>query len=201
MAQVEITVKVTGLARIQSMLTRLGNKARDRRELHARWAILALNWINKNFQTEGRLAGGWAPLKPGTLAGRRGRSGRILQDTGELRNSFVPRWTSEHASVGSPLQKALWHEKGTRPYVIRPKKPGGVLVFESGGEIKVKTKTLASGRKIDIPSVTGTTKVFVRQVNHPGLPARRMLPKADEPVLLKDLLKAAQDYVREAENQ
>jgi phage gpG-like protein len=197
---IEITVKVNNMARVRAMVDRLGRKAQGRRDLHARWAVLAMNWINKNFQTEGGLVGGWAPLRPGTLANRRKGSGRILQDTGELRQSFVPRWTSESATVGSPLKRALWHEKGTRPYIIKPKRAGGVLVFNTASGIRVKTKRLVTGKTIRLPSATGTSKVFTRLVHHPGLPARRMLPTADEPLLMRDLLKAAREYMTEQTN-
>lgn len=194
----KISVEINGLAGVQRMLDRVSFDQKDRAEIHKRWAILALNWINKNFQTEGGLVGGWKKLSPNTLAGRRKGSGRILQDTGEMRGSFVPRWNSEEASVGSPLARSEWHERGTRPYTIRPKKPGGVLRFKMATSTGVKTKTLASGRSITLNTAKGDF-VYRRSVNHPGLAARRMLPGPNEPSLMADLTKAVSDYVRAQE--
>lgn len=226
---VEISIQVKGMRRMQTILGRIAKKATSRRDLHARWSILALNWINKNFQSEGGMVGGWAPLSPNTLAGRGasyaenefGRlvrveklsatarrfanvvsgegSGRILQNTGYLRSSFVPSWTSEQASVGSPLDIALYHEKGTKPYIIRPKKPGGSLRFAVATSTGIKTRTFKSGKKISVRFAKGNY-VYAKEVHHPGLPARPMLPRANEPTLTVELMKAALGYLREQES-
>lgn len=196
--RIKLSVEVKGMARMRAVLNRLAKRATSRRDLHARWAVLALNWINKNFQSEGGMVGGWAPLRPGTLAARRGGSGRVLQDTGLLRASFIPRWTSEGASVGSAMKTALWHEEGTDPYVIRPKRPGGALRFIGATKSGVKTKTLRSGRTITLRYAKGDY-VFAKEVHHPGLPARRMLPRNNEPTLLADLLRASRQYLLEQE--
>jgi len=207
MAKLEFKVAVKGVAKVRTMTTQLAIKMANRRDLHSRWAILALNWINRNFTSEGGMVGGWKPLRPGTLAGRRGGAGRVLQDTGLLRASFVPRWSSTEAVVGSPLKTALWHEKGTgiaagKGYIqIRPRKPGGVLAFPVAIGTAVKTKRLASGKTISLKKAEAGT-AFVRYVlKNPGVPKRRMLPRENEPTLMKDLLKAAINYVKETERR
>lgn len=188
-------ISVKGMARVRAILTRISNKATTREQLHMRFAIIALNWINKNFVTEGGLVGGWKPLSPNTLAGRRGGSGRILQNTGQLRASFVPAWSSESARVGSPMAIAAYHEKGTDPYIIRPKKPGGFLAFKVATKTGIKTRQLKGGKTLSLPFAKGRV-IFTREVKHPGLPPRRMLPTEAE--LRPDLLKAAIEYVKEA---
>src|SRR5512144_2346004 len=112
MAGISVKVEVRGMQQMQGVLERLTRKIQTRTDLHARWAVLALNWINRNFQTSGGMVGGWKPLSPNTLAQRRSGTGKPLMDTGRLRASFIPRWTSAQASVGSNLQYAVYHEKG-----------------------------------------------------------------------------------------
>lgn len=192
--RIQLSVDVRGMARMRTILNRLAKRATTRRDLHAQWAVLALNWINRNFQSEGGMVGGWKPLSPNTLAARRGGSGRILQDTGQLRASFIPRWTSEDASVGSAMKTALWHEKGTDPYTIKPLKPGGFLRFKMATESGVKTKELKSGRKVQLRFAKGDY-VYAKEVHHPGLPARPMLPRTNEPTLMAGVMKAALQYV------
>lgn len=112
-----------------------------------------LTWINLNFKNAGTEEK-WPPLKPSTLAARRGGGGKPLMDTGRLMQSFTSRAEgSEAVNVGTQNQIAIFHQLGTRPYEIRPKKAGGRLSFMS-----------ASG------------PVFARKVNHPGLPKRPMIP-------------------------
>ena len=195
---IQLSITVKGMARMRSILNRLTKKAENRRELHARWAVLALNWINRNFQSEGGLRGGWKPLSPNTLAGRRKGSGRILQDTGELRASFIPRWSSESASVGSGLDRAVFHEKGTKPYTIRPIRPDGLLRFKAATESGFRQVKLKSGRTLSIPYAKGGW-AYAKEVQHPGLPARPMLPRTNEPSLLRDVMKTALDYTKEQE--
>lgn len=193
--QIQLSVDVRGMRQVQARMRELAEKAAVRNDLHARWAILALNWIDKNFRSEGGMVGGWVPLSPNTLAARRKGSGKILQDTGLLRASFLPTWDSEKAVVGSIDPKSLWHEKGTKPYTIKPLKPGGFLRFKVATESGVKTKELVTGRKIQLRFAKGDY-VYAKEVHHPGLPARPMLPRENEPTLMADLLRATVQYVQ-----
>jgi hypothetical protein len=60
---------------------------------------------------------------------------------------------------GAQADYALYVHEGTRRHVIRPRNPGGVLAFPSGGRT-----------------------VFARSVNHPGTRARPFLRNAAERV-------------------
>jgi len=68
-------------------------------------AIFLDRWVQQNFRTEGGSVGGWAPIQ---------RKGKILQDTGRLRLSFLPFADSKDAGVGSKLDYAEKHDKGIR---------------------------------------------------------------------------------------
>lgn len=86
-----------------------------------------LAFVADNFQTEGLAGGsGWRPLAASTIARRRkgGRAGlrdRILQDTGRLKQSFIPgrpenvfrQFGGKGVDVGTTLRYAPYHEFGT----------------------------------------------------------------------------------------
>lgn len=78
--------------------------------------------------------------------------GKIGQLQGAIRRDRSIIEFSADTVVGrieAPVPQAKWTDEGTEAHVIRPKKVGGVLVFEMGGQT-----------------------VFARVVNHPGNVAR-----------------------------
>lgn len=132
-----------------------------------------LQWVNQNFR-QGGAERPWAPLSPNTIAGRRRGRGaggaQMLRDTGHMAQSFTPgapdslyEETDDFVRVGTADRKAAWHHFGTAPYTIttkppdrrsrkNPKRPGYLLIMTPQGPI------------------------FRREVHHPGLPARPLLP-------------------------
>mgnify|MGYP001619274387 FL=1 len=210
---IDIKVTVKGLRQVQQMLRKLGAsvaRGAGTTSLHARYAIIASQWIDRNFQQQGGLVGGWRALRPNTIAGRRKGSSVILQDTGLLRASFVPAWDEKAAVVGSASKVSLWHEKGTKgspetPYPIRPKRPGGVLAFPvaagTAGStlVPILPKNFKKGDLIFGRKLKSRTMMFRRMVMHPGLPRRIMLPTERD--LLPQLLKTTINYVREQEQR
>lgn len=70
---------------------------------HKKISIMLDRWVQTNFKTEGGNVGGWAPIQ---------RQGRILQDTGRLRASFLPFANKKNAGIGSDLPYAETHEEG-----------------------------------------------------------------------------------------
>ena len=111
-----------------------------------------LNYIDENFRLQGAERA-WRPLATSTRANpRRGAGARILRDTGRLAQSFTSRLRGRSVEVGTNVQYAEFHEEGTRPYVILPTRAKALRFFTADG---VR---------------------FARSVQHPGLPARKMLP-------------------------
>lgn len=216
MPGISASITVKGMREVQRMLLRVAGSVAShggRTGLHARWAILATRWIDRNFQSEGAMTGApWARLRPLTVAGRRKMSNRVLQDTGLLRAGFHPQWDDKAARVGTASEISKYHEFGTKgPYEIKPKR-AKVLAWKVAGPFSsLKTKGLRTAKigakfgKGFSSLITGTTYkrgenvMFARSVIHPGLPVRRMLPKMGEPALMPELLRAALNYVKEQE--
>ncbi len=179
-AIVDIVVSTTGLGLLKNLTERFGSPE-VLRELHTRWGIRALNWVEMNFRQQGALTGSpWAKLKPSTIANRRKGSSLILQDSGALKRSFKMVASAASVSVGSPLFYAEFHEEGrTGPWAIRPRKANGFLAFRG----------------------TDGRMVYTRLVNHPGYPARRMLPRQSDKNFMEMLVDTAANYYRQLEQR
>ena len=191
-----------------------------------RLGLTVLRWVDRNFSAQGGLAGGWAPLRPLTIFGRRGGAGGIL---GKLGLGFTYTATDQDVRVGTASKIAPYHQFGTKPYKIFPKKPGGALAFPAppeflsqknpttgkrrvgaffrrrvkGPGLKAEARTgIATAQSVraagfKLPGGKGDIKSFavVKFVNHPGLPARRMLPSQAE--ILPEVKKTAIDWLNE----
>jgi len=196
-----ISVEVKGMRETQQMLRRLAaaaGRGGGSTALHARYAVIASQWIDRNFQSQGAMAGGWPALKPNTLANRRMGSGRILQNNRFLQASFLPKWNENEAVVGSAVFYSKFHEEGVpHTWEITPKR-AKFLRFKVATRFGVRTVTLKSGRKMTLPFAEGQ-EVFAKKVTHPGLPRRRLLPT--EPDLLPQLLKTTLSYLLEQERR
>ena len=196
MPGIGIKVDIRGARAVANLMRRVRGLVDDnRQELHLRWGIRTLNWVTRNFAAEGALTGApWAKLSQNTIAGRRKGSSRVLQNTAELKNSFTLNATSTEVSVGTEKEYALFHEFGTKgPYPITPKKPGGFLAFAHtlGTPLRKGTYLPSAERTF----AKGTPFAFSKGVEHPGLPARRMLPKREE--ILPDILRTTVNYLNE----
>ena len=93
----------------------------------------------------------WKRLKKSTIAAKRNKS-RILIEDGHMAESLGRNVHNDRLEVGFSDRKAVWHQFGTKPYTIRPKRKR-VLAFVGAN----------------------SKRVFTTFVNHPGLPARPML--------------------------
>lgn len=195
MPGVGIKVDIRGARQVANLMRRVRGLVDDnRQELHLRWGIQTLNWVTRNFAAEGAMTGTpWRKLSPNTIAGRRKGSSRVLQNTAELKNSFTLNATLTEVAVGTEKEYALYHEEGTKPYEILPKKPGGFLAFAHAGGTPLKKSTYLPSAERTFSK--GTPFVFSKGVKHPGLPIRRMLPKRDE--ILPTILKTTINYLNE----
>jgi hypothetical protein len=120
-----------------------------------------LRYIDRQFETGG--GGRWARNKPNTIVKK--RSNITLEDTGQLRRSYKMRIATGYSVTIFPVQqeKAKYAEYGTRPHAIT-KGPPGYLRFPVVGGMK-----------------------YTHAVNHPGTPARPILPAADHAKLITEL--------------
>jgi len=88
-------------------------------------------------------------------------------------------------------------DKGTKgPYEIRPKKPGGVLVFHPLSMPKTLPGIIGSG-----PGSTGADTAFAKKVIHPGIKARRFskeIAKAHTPKFARLLNEALAKGIRKS---
>ena len=123
-----------------------------------------LSYVDESFRTRGR--GQWAPLSPLTLLLRKHGGDVPLRDTGAYAMSytrsggalktdeqtFVEVGSNRKTPSGIPL--ANIHELGTGPYTIRVK----------------RARFLAAQTR------TGRWLIFGKEVQHPGIPARPVLP-------------------------
>jgi phage gpG-like protein len=88
----------------------------------------------------------WAPLSANTLASKKTRA--ILRESGGLAASIGFRVTGNAVIVKPSMDYAIFHQLGTKPYTIRPKRKK-LLAFQAAGGL-----------------------AFAKEVNHPGIPAR-----------------------------
>lgn len=185
MSGVSFQIGLKGLKETNNVLQSFAKAVGGDAELHRRWGIQGLNWIDQNFRQSGALTGTpWAPLSPNTIAGRRQQSSAILQDTGLLRKSFEMTFSRDKTILGSNVEYALFHEYGTNPYVIKAKNLRGIRGIIPGRLVFMTTNGL----------------VFAREVNHPGLKARRMLPRQTDDTFMEKLLLTTINYYNELQD-
>lgn len=106
-----------------------------------------LKWTREGFATGGH--GKWKRLAANTVADK-GHSSPLIR-SGKLAGSFKSRVFGNRVVIGTNDSKAPFHEYGTKRHVIT-----------------------ARGRLLRFKTVDGP--VAAHSVNHPGNPARPMLP-------------------------
>ena len=163
----------------RAKLTRVGQRFDEKKYLNL-IGVALLYWVDQNFKKEG-IEIKWRPLSPNTIAARRknGRGAKILQDTGRLKMSFIDKYSvygDQWVQVGSNDPRAEWHHKGTRPYTIRP----------------VRAKMLRF--------MTTNGWAFAKEIHHPGLPSRPLLPseRAASDIAMKTMNAFVQTVIDEA---
>lgn len=119
-----------------------------------------LSYVDRQFKTHGE--GRWRALATSTLELRKHGGDQPLQDSGQYKSSFVLESDYQtYVEVGSSLKVggfslAKIQEFGTGPYTIRVK----------------RAKVLAAQTR------AGAWFFFGKEVHHPGVPARPVLPTA-----------------------
>lgn len=191
-----VSVKID-ISSARKKLRNVGAKL-DRKALLQAIGFRHLKWIDDNFRQSGRLASmegpgrAWPPLAESTKYSRRQSSDKPLLDTGALRRSFEIRIRGNEVSVG-PFRGnssgpdigklAEWHHEGTDPYVIKPKNKKALAFPHPRGSRIIKNHATTR--------YNGRTGFIVKEVHHPGLPARPLIPtKATAATLAKQVLDA-----------
>ena len=87
-------------------------------------SIQLYGWVMRNYETEGSLVGGWAPIAPATAKGksRKGYSERILLRTGVLKNNYAFYSNEQEAGVGNKIPYSLFHEEGVPKRGLPPRR-------------------------------------------------------------------------------
>ena len=115
-----IGFKLTNASAFNREMLSRKNKLGNRRKVNAQALTIVDRWVQKNFQSQGKLATdgqGWQKLSASTLLQRRKGGGKvsILQDTGQLRQRWkhIIRGT-KIAILRSMVQYSIYHEEGTK---------------------------------------------------------------------------------------
>lgn len=119
----------------------------------------------------------WKPLAESTRRLKKGPG--ILRESEELYASIVPSWDDTSAGISSDRIYGLWHQQGTKPYVIRAK-PGKAL----------RLPGLAQG---PATKEGEGAMLYRREVNHPGLPARRFFGISEQD--RTEIIALGEDYL------
>lgn len=155
MASVQVSVNVSaGKAKLERLL-----KGIEPRTVLSIIGARLTSYVDESFETRGR--GHWAPLAQSTLSLRKRGGDAPLQDTGRYKQSFVTESDGKtYVEIGTNLKTPSGHslgrihEYGTGPYTIRIN----------------RAKVLAAQTR------SGSWMIFGKQVKHPGIPARPVLP-------------------------
>lgn len=141
-----------------------------------------MSYVDESFRTRGR--GRWPRLAWGTLATRKRGGDEPLQDTGHYKQSFTTETdNATFAEVGTNLRTASGvplgkvHEAGTRPYTIRIRRArvlAAALGSGAGGAGEHGPVGLLGSRR------ESRWLIFGKEVHHPGVPARPVLPETQE---------------------
>lgn len=101
---------------INPALKPLWDAVKDKKTIYSALTSVALNAVEKNFETEGaRLGKKWEELKPTTVKSRTKKHlwpGKILQARGKLAQSVQGYPTNEFAAWGTNLKYAKTHALG-----------------------------------------------------------------------------------------
>jgi hypothetical protein len=107
--------------------------------------------------------------------------------TGRLRESItLVRVSDLHYVIGSPLEYAVYVERGTRPHTIRPRR-ARALRFEVGGQTVFAARVVQPSRgglvitpkrRRALRFETPRSVVFAKKAEHPGTEPRAFFQRA-----------------------
>lgn len=173
-----MSVKLTGkagaiLAIRKALLDATSSETRTRLNEHL--ARESIKLVQRGFREQVAPDGeAWAPLKRRRgRQGKKGRSDKILRDTGVLRNSFTMREaTADGFVVGSSVQYAAHHQFGTEG---RPEAATRVQAVNKRGKFMKHSKAAKQKRG------AVAFRILNFQAGGGKIPARPMLPQGELP--------------------
>lgn len=123
--------QVVNVNGVRGRLLRLAGQIKDRTSVNAVVAGKMWAMVMENFKTESHEGEPWEPLAPSTIERRQKKQDgkvAILQDTGALRQSFMPFSNNDLAGVGSVSSRehsklSEIHEEGLGNVPARPMLP------------------------------------------------------------------------------
>lgn len=131
-----------------------------------------MSWMSANVKGGG-YPSAWQQMSENTLAAKPQRSSShnfaSRYQSQLLQGMTVEVQAGKSVEVGINAPYVEFHHEGTQPYTIRPVK-GQFLAFQVAGG------NFATRLGIAKPIRGSTAMVFTKEVHHPGLPARPMLP-------------------------
>lgn len=121
-----VSVNIKNANTISRKVSDCSRSLEKRKASFAMAVIIVDRWIQKNFASEGAPVGGWAPLKPLTIARRRegkkkNKGHRILQDAGQLKTRWKHYWTDRSAIVRSGVDYGIYHDSD-KPRTVLPRR-------------------------------------------------------------------------------
>lgn len=134
------------LAEKEAQFKRVASAVQNRQPANRRASVALYGWIIRDYDQEGGLIGGWAPLAPATVK-EKARIGKekMLVRTGRLRNSFRSFYDNDVAGAGSDVTYSEFHEEGTARIPKRSMLPPRDVALDIG--IKVYDHYIASAIK------------------------------------------------------
>lgn len=114
--------------------------------------------------------------------------------TWETKPRFTVKVSAREIEVRTDDEIWAYVDRGTKPHVIRPKRPGGMLRFRSGYAAKTRPGSIISG-----PGGASGPVVWAKEVQHPGTKARgfsRRLQAKWKEKYPRDMQKAINEAVR-----
>lgn len=121
------------VALLNQRLERFARSISDLTPANREASIALYGWTIRNFDRQGGLQGGWAPLAPSTIRQKQRIGKQVpLVRTGALRANFTSFFSRDNAGVGNQLGYSRFQHEGTATIPSRELLPRRETVLEIG---------------------------------------------------------------------
>jgi phage gpG-like protein len=130
---VSVAMNDAQLAALNRRLEAFGRAMDDMTPANREASIALYGFTIRNFDRQGGLQGGWAPLAPSTIAQKKriGKEAPLVR-TGALRANFTSFYSRDNAGVGNELSYSKFHHFGTSRVPQRELLPRRDVVLRIG---------------------------------------------------------------------